>query len=120
MPSRLDKAVCPNGREKLGNERFVLPEFSGCVGQHDRRCFKKPIPKRGQAKTWLNGQAVSLEGDRADVPASPPSAVPCAVDNGFILIPLARNGNDQICGSDSSCEPTEPVGFCRCRLWNQR
>ncbi|MCY1363338.1 hypothetical protein D9M69_500950 [compost metagenome] len=120
MPSRPDEAMGPNGREKLGNERFVLPEFSGRVGQHDRRCFKKPIPKRGQAKTWLNGQAVPLEGNRADVPASPPSAVPCTVDDGLVLIPLARDGNDKIRCSDICYELTEPIHLCRCRLRDER
>lgn len=103
----------PNGRQKLGNERFVLPEFSGRVGQHDRGCFKQPIPKRGQIKTWLNGQAVPLEGNRANVPASPPGAVPFTVDDGFVLIPLARDGNDKIRCSDICCELTEPVRLCR-------
>src|SRR5690606_12663035 len=104
----------------LGNKRFVLLELPGRVGQHYRCGFKKPIPKRGQAKTWLDGQAVPLEGNRANVPASPPSAVPFTVDDGFVLIPISRDGNDKIRCSDICCELTKPINLCRCRLRNKR
>lgn len=35
MPRSLDEAMSSDGREELGNERFVLPELSRRVGQHD-------------------------------------------------------------------------------------
>lgn len=120
MPSRRNKAVGPDGREESGNERFVFVELSRCVGQHDRCCFKKPILQGVHAETRLNDQAVPLEGNRANVPTGPPGAVPGTVNDRFIFVPLARDGNHEIRYPNIRCEFTKPVRLCRCRLGSKR